>query len=192
MVPIINILNCFHLPTAFERREFFLKWNTNCYFRQMTWKWKNGYFFNSSSLLKRRFSTSDSTSLRQRSNVVTLTTSIDDVKTWHNDVRSRDVSSTMFFLFLKMGQSRPLFVYFRSFLITISIQIEKKRRWCAWDSNPGPQVSRCRQNHRAMGATLYWVKLHCKLFLTHLATLDFFFHEDVWKAWMLKINFKLN
>ena len=26
---------------------------------------------------------------------------------------------------LKMGQSRPLFVYFRSFLITISIQIEK-------------------------------------------------------------------
>jgi len=27
--------------------------------------------------------------------------------------------------FKKMGQSRPLFVYFRSFLITISIQIEK-------------------------------------------------------------------
>ena len=26
---------------------------------------------------------------------------------------------------LKMGQSRPLFVYFRSFLITISLQIEK-------------------------------------------------------------------
>ena len=25
----------------------------------------------------------------------------------------------------KMGQSRPLFVYFRSFLVTISIQIEK-------------------------------------------------------------------
>ena len=28
-------------------------------------------------------------------------------------------------LFLKMGQTRPLFVYFRSFLITISVQIEK-------------------------------------------------------------------
>ena len=27
--------------------------------------------------------------------------------------------------FLKMGQSWPLFVYFRSFLVTISIQIEK-------------------------------------------------------------------
>ena len=27
--------------------------------------------------------------------------------------------------FKKMGQSRPLFVYFRPFLITISIQIEK-------------------------------------------------------------------
>ena len=32
--------------------------------------------------------------------------------------------SNIFKLFLKMGQSRPLFVYFRSFL-TISIQIEK-------------------------------------------------------------------
>ena len=28
-------------------------------------------------------------------------------------------------VFLKMGQSRPLFIYFRSFLVTISIQIEK-------------------------------------------------------------------
>ena len=28
----------------------------------------------------------------------------------------------------KMGQSWPLFVYFRSFLVTISIQIEKKHR----------------------------------------------------------------
>ena len=27
-----------------------------------------------------------------------------------------------------MGQSRPLFVYFRSFLVTISIQIEKRIR----------------------------------------------------------------
>ena len=27
--------------------------------------------------------------------------------------------------FLKMGQFRPLFVYFRSFLVIISIQIEK-------------------------------------------------------------------
>ena len=32
--------------------------------------------------------------------------------------------------FLKMGQSRPLFVYFRSFLITISIQIEEAYMVC--------------------------------------------------------------
>ena len=29
------------------------------------------------------------------------------------------------FFFKKMGQSRPLFVYFHSFLVTISKQIEK-------------------------------------------------------------------
>ena len=169
MVPIINILNCFHLPTAFERREFFLKWNTNCYFRQMTWKWKNGYFFNSSSLLKRRFSTSDSTSLRQRSNVVTLTTSIDDVKTWHNDVRSRDVSSTMFFLFLKMGQSRPLFVYFRSFLITISIiQIEK-----SIDGVLGIQTRGCRMVGADETMELWLTSIVEAQYLSSLSTLTF-------------------
>ena len=53
-----------------------------------------------------------------------------------------------------MGQSRPLSVYFRYFLITISIiQIEKKHRWCAWDLNPGPQDGRHRRNHGAMAAT---------------------------------------
>ena len=55
-----------------------------------------------------------------------------------------------------MGQSRPLFVYFRYLLITISIiQIEKKRRWCAWDSNLGPQNGKRRQNHGAMAATSF-------------------------------------
>ena len=52
-----------------------------------------------------------------------------------------------------MGHSRPLFVYFCYFLVTTSIQIEKKHRWCAWDSNPGPQDGRRRQNHGAMAAT---------------------------------------
>ena len=52
-----------------------------------------------------------------------------------------------------MGQFRPLFVYFRSFLVTISIQIEKKHRWYAWDSNLGPQDGRRRQYHGAMAAT---------------------------------------
>ena len=52
-----------------------------------------------------------------------------------------------------MGQSRPLFVYFRSFLITISIQIEKKHRWCAWDLSLGPQDGSHRRNHGAMVAS---------------------------------------
>ena len=56
-------------------------------------------------------------------------------------------------LLKKVGQSRPLFVNFSSFLVTISIQIEKKHRWCAWDSNPGPQDGRRRRNHGAMVAT---------------------------------------
>ena len=30
----------------------------------------------------------------------------------------------------------------------------KKRRWCAWDSNPGPQDGRRRQNHRAVAKKL--------------------------------------
>ena len=29
----------------------------------------------------------------------------------------------------------------------------KKHRWCAWDSNPGPQDGRRRRNHGAMAAT---------------------------------------
>ena len=66
-----------------------------------------------------------------------------------------------------MGQSRPLFVYFRSFLITISIQIEK---WCAWDSNPGLQDGRRRRNHGAMAATQvghFTVPKHFCLYLDH-------------------------
>ena len=51
-----------------------------------------------------------------------------------------------------MGQSRPLFVYFRYFLETISLI--QKRRWSAWESNPGPQDGRRRQNHRAMAANV--------------------------------------
>ena len=30
----------------------------------------------------------------------------------------------------------------------------KKHRWCAWDSNPGPQDGRRRRNHGAMAATV--------------------------------------
>ena len=30
---------------------------------------------------------------------------------------------------------------------------QSRRRWCAWDSNPGPQDGRRRQNRGAMAAT---------------------------------------
>ena len=50
-------------------------------------------------------------------------------------------------------------VYFRPFLIAITITVSiinvltwKKHRWCAWDSNLGPQNGRRRQNHWAMAA----------------------------------------
>ena len=48
-----------------------------------------------------------------------------------------------------MDQSRPLFIYFRPSLITISIiQFEKS----AWDLNLRLQDGRRRQYHRAMAA----------------------------------------
>ena len=54
--------------------------------------------------------------------------------------------------FLKNGPILPLFVYFRSFLVTISIQIEKSIDGVL-GIQPGPQDGRCRQNHGAMAAT---------------------------------------
>ena len=54
--------------------------------------------------------------------------------------------------FKKMGESRPLLVYFRYFLITIFSNT--KCWWCAWVLNPGPQDGRRRRNHGAMLATI--------------------------------------
>ena len=71
--------------------------------------------------------------------------------------------------FKKMGQFRPLFVYFCTFQIIIqvtNIQFElcklKKHRWCAWDSNPGQTDGRCRRIHWAMVAPpiCYPMKVH--------------------------------
>ena len=52
--------------------------------------------------------------------------------------------------FLKMSQSRPLFV---RFLLQFQSYKLKKYRWCAWDSNLEPQDGRRRRNHGAMVAT---------------------------------------
>ena len=48
-----------------------------------------------------------------------------------------------------MGQTQPLFVYFRPFLNTMTNTAQKLTtksvpRWCAWDSNPGQQDGRRR------------------------------------------------
>ena len=58
-----------------------------------------------------------------------------------------------------MGQSRPLFCLFLFFSRYNFNTNWKKRRWCAWDSNLGPQDGRRRQNHGAMAATNYFYNL---------------------------------
>ena len=45
---------------------------------------------------------------------------------------------------LTMGNSRPLFVYFRPFQTAIHFKL-KKHRCCGWDLNPGPQDGRRRR-----------------------------------------------
>ena len=81
---------------------------------------------------------------------------------------------TIFNIFFKKKWADPglFFVYFRPFLVTISIiQIEKslssfsaynfnntnckKRRWCAWDLNPGRENGRHRRSHRAMASSQF-------------------------------------
>ena len=56
--------------------------------------------------------------------------------------------------FFYMGHSRPLFCLFSLFSRNNFNTNWKKLRWCAWDSNPGPQDGRRRRNHGAMAATL--------------------------------------
>ena len=57
-----------------------------------------------------------------------------------------------FFFFLKWANP-GLFCLF-SFFSRYNFNTNwKKRRWCAWDSNPGPQDGRRRRNHGAMAAT---------------------------------------
>ena len=49
--------------------------------------------------------------------------------------------------FLKWA-SPTSFSYFSNY--NFNNESWNKRRWCAWDSNPGPQDGRHKQNHRAM------------------------------------------
>ena len=55
---------------------------------------------------------------------------------------------------LKMGQSRPLFVYSHPFShYNFNNTNWEMCWWCAWDLNPGPQDGRRRRDHGAMAAT---------------------------------------
>ena len=58
--------------------------------------------------------------------------------------------------FLKMGQSRPLFVYFRLFYMSQFKYNLKNRGWCAWESNPGGGAWKAQMNPRRhpLAATL--------------------------------------
>ena len=58
--------------------------------------------------------------------------------------------------FLKYGPipvSFCLFSFFSNSNNNFNNTNWKKRRWCAWDSNPGPQEGRQRRNHGAMAAS---------------------------------------
>ena len=73
-------------------------------------------------------------------------------------------------LFLKKWANPGLFfVYFCSLLVTISKQIEKNHRWCAWDSNPGPQDGGRRRNHGAMITAVSWHSRHKSKFMEHFS-----------------------
>ena len=55
-------------------------------------------------------------------------------------------TNLMYILFLNMGQSRPILVYFHPFKWQFKFKLNKeKHRGCAWDSTPGPQYGRRRR-----------------------------------------------
>ena len=61
--------------------------------------------------------------------------------------------------FLNMGQSRPLYVYFCPFLITIQIYHNwKRRRSCAWELNLGLQDGSADKTNTRVNETLTSIK----------------------------------
>ena len=60
------------------------------------------------------------------------------------------LSQILVFLNGPIPASFCLFLFFSHYNFNT---IWKKHRWCAWDSNPGPQDGWRRRNHRAMAAT---------------------------------------
>ena len=62
------------------------------------------------------------------------------------------------FLILSISHSFNVYLFpYKYFCIhfTLFIFFKKKRRWCAWDSNSGPQGGRRRRNHGAFATARY-------------------------------------
>ena len=103
--------------------------------------------------------------------------------------------------FKKMGESRPLLVYFRYFLITIFSNT--KCWWCAWVLNPGPQDGRRRRNHGAMLATpssysFDWnirptatIAVLVEDFKFSIFFLSLFGGENFWRSKMLHLGWRM-
>ena len=66
------------------------------------------------------------------------------------------IKITLFTRSIVFFKYRPVPASFSFIFVLFTPQINyklKKRSWSAWDSNPGPQDGRRRQNHGAMAAT---------------------------------------
>ena len=74
---------------------------------------------------------------------------------YRENVANCQISKTHFTLhlrFFKKWANHGLFLFIFDLFLQFQYKL-KKRRWCAWDSNPGPQDGRRRRNHGAMAAT---------------------------------------
>ena len=75
-------------------------------------------------------------------------------------IHFKEAGSWRTFFFQKNGPIPAPFCLFLSFSrYNFNNTNWKKHRWCAWNSNPGPQDGRCRRNHRATATA------HMKVFL---------------------------
>ena len=87
-----------------------------------------------------------------------------DTRRWRNTIWNNSLNYLQPFLKKDWGKPSRFFVYFCLFLRTMtnirSAKFDynwKKRRWCSWDSNPGPQNGRRRHITLATAApyTIY-------------------------------------
>ena len=84
---------------------------------------------------------------------------------WFSYFACKQIGRTRRQSYLQLLKYRPipasfcLFSFFSNSNDNLNNTNWKKRRWCAWDSNPGPQDGRRRWNHWAMAAQLLTTSL---------------------------------